>query len=228
PSAPSSTPGRSRASTVQSPVTLRSPTKEPHREDVFEKKNEEEEEPVSPSLAKSNSLPDRFDELPIELASLADRFVESLSARVYNEPPTIDYLADIFQEFYIQASSRINTHISTLMSRLNRNSSPKSPNSASKAKAASSKQSSDSLAPPDKPGGSQQMLTASEVTERRKARKLLEYKRSLLEEGVERRVCEMVYHKLWRHKSTLDEVRDEKLRSKTAALALVGIGLKDL
>lgn len=72
------------------------------------------------------------------------------------------------------------------------------------------------------------MLTASEVTERRKARRLLEYKRVALEEAVERRACERVYDKIWRHKSTLDEVRDEKLRSKTAALALVGIGLKDL
>ena len=72
------------------------------------------------------------------------------------------------------------------------------------------------------------MLTASEVSERRKARRLLEYKRIALEEAVERRACEKVYDKLWRHKSTLDEVRDEKLRSKTAALALVGIGLQDL
>lgn len=72
------------------------------------------------------------------------------------------------------------------------------------------------------------MLTASEVTEKRKARRLLEYKRVLLEEAVERRACEKIYDKIWRHKSTLDEVKDEKLRSKTAALALVGIGLKDL
>ena len=72
------------------------------------------------------------------------------------------------------------------------------------------------------------MLTASEVTEKKKARKLLEYKRLALEEALERRACEKIYNKIWRHKSTLDEVRDEKLRSKTAALALVGIGLKDL
>ena len=72
------------------------------------------------------------------------------------------------------------------------------------------------------------MLTASEVSERRKARRFLEYKRVLLEEAVEKRACEKVFVKIWRHKSTLDEVRDEKLRSKTAALALVGIGLKDL
>ena len=72
------------------------------------------------------------------------------------------------------------------------------------------------------------MLTASEVADRRKARKALEYKRAALEEAAERRVCELVYDKLWRHKSTLDDVRDEKLRSKTAALLLVGINLRDL
>jgi len=195
---------------------------------VFEKKNDEEEGAVSPSLSKSTSLPDRFDELPIELASLTDRFVESLGARVYSEPPTADQLADLFQEFYIRASASISIHISALMSRLNRESSPTGPGTASKSKTLGKKKSSDSLAPPDKSGGYQQMLTASEVTERRKARRLLEYKRILLEEAVERRVCEKVYGKVWQHKSTLDEVRDEKLRSKTAALALVGIGLKDL
>jgi hypothetical protein len=72
------------------------------------------------------------------------------------------------------------------------------------------------------------MLTASEVAERRKARRMLEFKRAALEDAVERRACEMVYDKIWRHRSTLDEVEDEKLRSKTAALSLVGIGLKDL
>jgi hypothetical protein len=74
----------------------------------------------------------------------------------------------------------------------------------------------------------QQMLTASEVSERRKTRRLLEHKKIALEEAVEKRACEKVYDKIWRHNSTLDEVRDEKLRSRTAALALVGIGLQDL
>ena len=228
PPVPSSPAHRSRASTAQSPVTVKSPQKETGREDVFEKKNEEEDEPDSPSLEKSQSLPDKFDELPIELASLTDRFVESLSARIYAEPPAIDQLAELFQEFYIRASASISTHISALMSRINRDASPTPPSSTAKSKAPSKKQSIDSLAPPDKGRGSQQMLTASEVTEKRKARKLLEYKRILLEEAVERKLCEKVYDKIWKHKSTLDEVRDEKLRSKTAALALVGIGLKDL
>ena len=72
------------------------------------------------------------------------------------------------------------------------------------------------------------MLTTQEISDRRKARRLLEHKRLALEEAVERRTCEKIYDKIWRHKSTLDEVRDEKLRSRTAALALVGIGLPDL
>ena len=72
------------------------------------------------------------------------------------------------------------------------------------------------------------MLTPQEISDRRKARRLLDRKRTALEEAVERRVCERVYNRIWRHRSTLDEVRDEKLRSRTAALALVGIGLRDL
>lgn len=72
------------------------------------------------------------------------------------------------------------------------------------------------------------MLTASEVTEKRTARKLLASKQVDLEEAVERRACESIYEKIWRHKSTLDEIRDEKLRSKTAALLLVGINLREL
>ncbi len=74
----------------------------------------------------------------------------------------------------------------------------------------------------------QQMLTPEEISERRRARRLLQRKKLALEEAVERRVCERVYSRIWQHKSTLDEVRDEKLRSRTAALALVGIGLQDL
>ena len=72
------------------------------------------------------------------------------------------------------------------------------------------------------------MLTASEVTDRRRARRLLELKRSALEEAVERTVCERVYDRIWKPRSTDDDARDEKLRSKTAALNLVGIGLKEL
>lgn len=72
------------------------------------------------------------------------------------------------------------------------------------------------------------MLTPQEISDRRRARRMLDRKGIALEEAVERRVCERVYNRIWRHRSTLDEVRDEKLRSRTAALALVGIGLQDL
>ena len=72
------------------------------------------------------------------------------------------------------------------------------------------------------------MLTPQEMSERRKARRLLGRKTIALEEAVERKVSQRVYNRIWRHKASLDEVRDEKLRSKTAALALVGIDLEDL
>jgi hypothetical protein len=72
------------------------------------------------------------------------------------------------------------------------------------------------------------MLSASEMVDRKKARKSLETKRLALEEAVERAVCEKVYARIWRHRSTDDEERDHKLRSRTAALSLVGIGLKEL
>jgi hypothetical protein len=72
------------------------------------------------------------------------------------------------------------------------------------------------------------MLTAEEIADRKKARKLLEQKRIVLEEAVERRACEGIYDRIWRHRSTQDEAKDEKLRSKTAALSVVGIGLTEL
>lgn len=72
------------------------------------------------------------------------------------------------------------------------------------------------------------MLTAEELANRKKARIALEQKKVLLEEGVERRLCEGIYDRIYRHKSTHDTEADEKLRSKTAALGLVGIGLAEL
>lgn len=83
----------------------------------------------------------------------------------------------------------------------------------------------------DSPSGvasEQQMLTPQEISDRRKAKKMLDRKRIALEEAVERIVCQRVYNRIWRHRASLDEVRDEKLRSRTAALSLVGIGLQDL
>lgn len=135
----------------------------------------------------------------------------------------------MFQVFYTRAESHIATHISALQSRINRDPSPHVPVPAKPPRGGlsklSNKRSQDNVAQAA-PG--RQMLTASEVEEKRKARKALECKRLALEEAAERRACELVYEKIWRHKNTLDEIRDEKLRSKTAALLLVGINLKDL
>ncbi|KAI1984140.1 hypothetical protein LOZ51_006718 [Ophidiomyces ophidiicola] len=198
------------------PESIISPSSQPTvgtEPDVFEKQDEinmENDDPEDPSGSKHGGV---LEDLPIEMISLTDRFVESLSAKVYDTPPSIDKLSDIFQEFYVRASSHVETHIFILASRLRRDASP-SPNPSNSATS--------------KPLSEQQMLTATEVVERRRARKLLQYKRQALEEAIEKRACESIYDKIWRHKTTLDEVRDEKLRSKTAALAVMGFGLKDL
>lgn len=206
--------------------------------DVFEKRGSSDSD--NGNLAEDGEPllepEEGFDELPIELMSLTDRyvpeslrtkqllidhvcrFVYSLSAKVYTTPPSIDKISDMFQEFYDRAETHIATHISTLASRLNREAPPASSKSVKGGTTAGT----------EKVLVDHQMLTVSEVAEKRKARKLLAYKRVALEEAVERRACESIYDKIWRHKSTLDEVRDEKLRSKTAALSVVGIDLKDL
>lgn len=72
------------------------------------------------------------------------------------------------------------------------------------------------------------MITVEELANRRRARKALEAKRGRLEEAVERRLCEGIYDRIYRHRTTHDEAQDEKLRSKTAALAMVGISPADL
>lgn len=138
-------------------------------------------------------------------------------------PLSADALGELFQEFYGRASSKINTHIATLSARL-----------TSESYVANAKKGS---APSSRPGsirkgsdqsGEQQMLSATEMADRKKARRALEVKRLALEEAVERAVCEKVYDRIWRHRSTDDEERDHKLRSRTAALSLVGIGLQEL
>jgi hypothetical protein len=74
----------------------------------------------------------------------------------------------------------------------------------------------------------QQMLTAEEFADRKRARKAFEQKKILLHEAIERRLTEGIYDRIYRHRSTQDEAQDDKLRSKTAALAVVGIGPADL
>ncbi|KAH6610677.1 vps9 domain-containing [Trichoderma cornu-damae] len=169
-----------------------------------------------------------LDDLPIELITLTDSFVESLSAKVHSTPPNIAKLSQLFQEFYALASSHIGTHISALASRQSRETLQAPPSSSSVASRLRSKAAS--LGSKDKPkaDNEQQMITPEELANRKKARKALEAKRSLLEEAVERRLCEGIYDRIYRHRSTQDEAQDAKLRSKTAALALVGIGPSDL
>ncbi|KAF2444801.1 hypothetical protein P171DRAFT_359320 [Karstenula rhodostoma CBS 690.94] len=181
--------------------------------DVFASKRDEEEQ-AEPQL----NVPEGFEELPIEIRSLTERFLESLSAKVHPSPLSADHLSDLFQDFYTRASTKINTHIATLSARLTSDTYKKT--------SASSRPGSIRSASGE--SGEQQMLSASEMADRKKARRVLEVKRASLEEAVERAVCEKVYERIWRHRSTDDEERDHKLRSRTAALSLVGIGLKEL
>lgn len=152
--------------------------------------------------------------------------------KAHNTPPSMERISQRFQDFYVQAEAHISTHINALSTQQARRSSP-SPSISSKTSMLMKERlrpspSGDSLAPTEGSIPEQQMLTPQEISDRRKARRLLEHQRVALEEAVERRVCEKIYSRIWRHRSTLDEVRDEKLRSRTAALALVGIGLLDL
>ncbi|KAK1523067.1 hypothetical protein CPAR01_13920 [Colletotrichum paranaense] len=173
-------------------------------------------------------------ELPIELVSLTDSFVETLSSKSHPAPLTIDNVSALFQSFYETASTHVNTHISSLITRHNRDASP-APSASSKVSTASRlRAKAASLGSKDKPKNlpkpepEQQMITAEELANKKKARKAIEAKRGIIEEAVERRLCEGIYDKIYRHKSTQDEAQDSKLRSKTAALALVGIGPADL
>ncbi|CAK7231425.1 hypothetical protein SBRCBS47491_007925 [Sporothrix bragantina] len=179
-----------------------------------------------------------MDELPIELIGLADSFIESLQAKVHPTPPNIDNLSQKFQDFYATASQHIATHIAALALRQNRNRSPppaittrSSAASILRAKAASigsKDKNSTPPPPPPKNETEQKMLSAEEMAERKRARRALEQKRGLMEEAVERRLCEGIYDRIYRHRTTQDEAQDEKLRSKTAALDLVGITPADL
>ncbi|KAI1754285.1 hypothetical protein F4782DRAFT_493897 [Xylaria castorea] len=172
--------------------------------------------------------------IPIELVSMTDNFIDSLSAKVHPSPPNIDSLATMFQDFYHTAAQHIQTHIASLASRQTRqhslglaSSSRASAASMLRAKAASIGTSNKNKTAQTQES-EQQMLTAEEFADRKRARKALELKRILLEEAVERRLCEGIYDRIYRHRTTQDEAQDDKLRSKTAALAVVGIGPADL
>ncbi|ROW12096.1 hypothetical protein VMCG_00709 [Cytospora schulzeri] len=197
--------------------------------DTFENNQSHDDAPDPPRTSVD------LDDLPIELISLTDNFIGSLSARTYTNPPNIDNISRLFQDFYGQAAQHIDTHISSLLTRHRRESSPAASMSSrtsatsllrAKAAAIGSKDKKSGTLQAEKP--EQQMITADEMADRKKARKALEQQRGALEEAVERRLCEGIYAKIYRHQSTQDEAADDMLRSKTAALAVVGIGLTDL
>ena len=197
--------------------------------DVFESREaREDEDPMEHADGTPVKLPETFDELPIEIRSLTDRFLDSLSAKVHPTPPSVDALSELFQAFYTRADAAISTHIAALSSRISREASPARGVGDSSDLSKNRSRSNSGAKQAATEQGEQQMLTPLEINNRRKARRLLELKRSALEEAVERGVCERLYDRLWRHRSTDDEERDSKLRSKTAALAVVGIGLKEL
>nr|POE89820.1 vacuolar protein sorting-associated protein 9b [Quercus suber] len=193
--------------------------------DVFENNEDEDHGPSGAQTPNPElKLPSTFDELPIEIRSLTERFLESLSAKVHPTPLSAETLSDMFQDFYEKAGSHIATHIANLSSRIGRE--KRSPN-GSRAPVKGRSRAGSGASRGESPAGGE-MLTPSEVASRRKARRLLELRRLALEDGVERVVCEKVYDRIWRHRSTDDDARDEKLRSRTAALSVVGIGLKEL
>ncbi|KAK4668752.1 uncharacterized protein QC764_710240 [Podospora pseudoanserina] len=201
---------------------------ETERPDTFESRISEENADSEPPRASVD-----LDDLPIELVSLTDGFIDSLSAKVHSTPPNIDRLSQMFQDFYATASAHIRTHIDSLATLQRRDVSP-TPALSTRASAASllrAKAASLGTKEKTKPGvvrRESEMLTPEELAERKKARRALEQKKGLLEEAVERRLCEGVYSKIYRHRTTQDEAQDAKLRSKTAALAVVDIGPVDL
>lgn len=234
---PLSSPRIKRASTIQNGTLPKLVTpgqqiashisEEPESADAFE--NNQADTPIEPPRTSVD-----LDDLPIELIGLTDNFIESLSAKNQASPPNIDNISRLFQDFYSQAAQHINTHISALISRQRRESSP-APSATSRSSAASllrakaaaiADRQKASTPKPERP--EQQMITAEELAERKRKRKAIEQQRGTLEEAVERRLCEGIYAKVYRHRSTQDEAADDKLRSKTAALAVVGIGLTDL
>lgn len=197
--------------------------------DAFENSQHDDEPPEQPRTSVD------LDDLPIELISLTDNFIEGLSAKSRPTPPNIDDISELFQNFYHQAARHIDTHISALLTRHNRGSSP-APSTSSRAsttsllraKAAAIGSKDRKTGTPRSEHPEQQLITAEELAQRKKARKALEQQRGTLEEAVERRLCEGIYGKIYRHRTTQDEAADDVLRSKTAALAVVGIGLTDL
>ncbi|KAF8427913.1 hypothetical protein EV426DRAFT_588920 [Tirmania nivea] len=150
-------------------------------------------------------LPEGWDELPSEIVTLCDKFLDSLKQKHYAIPITGEHLSDLYQGFYNVAFEHIQIHINSLYLAL----------SSKKKKMTGG-------------GPETQMLSISEISQKKKDRRMLAAKKFALEESVERKVTGAVYEKIWRHRSTDDEARDESLRSKRETLKVVGVGLGHL
>ncbi|KAI0426139.1 hypothetical protein F5Y09DRAFT_319747 [Xylaria sp. FL1042] len=218
-----------RANTFQNgPTTETTAQGTEQKPDAFESEPAEEDEVEIPRASVDIGI------IPIELVSMADNFIDSLSAKVHPSPPNIDNLARMFQDFYHTAAQHVQTHIASLATRQTREYSFNAASSSRASAASLLRAKAASIGTRDKnktaqtQEAEQQMLTAEEFADRKRARKGLEQKKVLLEEAVERRLCEGIYDRIYRHRSTQDEAQDDKLRSKTAALAVVGIGPADL
>lgn len=163
----------------------------------------DDEDDSSPLIP--DPLPDGWDELPSEIVTLCDKFLDSLKQKHYPVPITGERLSDLYQGFYNVAFEHIQMHINSLYLAL------------------SSKKKKMTGGFPET-----QMLPLSEISQKKKGRRILAAKKSALEESVERRVTGALYEKLWRHRSTDDEARDESLRSKRETLKVLGVGLGHL
>ena len=130
-------------------------------------------------------------------------FIQSLTQPIHPAPLTITQLSDLFQQFYGSAGQAIRKHVAQSFQSL----SSKKPQPRT---------------PPA------QMLSKAEMVQKKRERKLLHIKQIALEEAVEKKVTEALYDRLWRHKSTDDEAKDESLQSKIAALKVVGVNLGHL
>ncbi|EPS40453.1 hypothetical protein H072_5704 [Dactylellina haptotyla CBS 200.50] len=136
--------------------------------------------------------------LPIEILGMTDSFIESLSAKVHPAPVSIESLGTMFQSFYDATAAAISTYVSKI------------------------------YVSHDSQGSNQPLVSMSEIVQRKRDRRKRDVHRTMLQEMVEKRVTEAVFDKIWRPYSAEDEARDDALRSKTMALGVVGVGLREL
>ena len=116
---------------------------------------------------------------------------------MYPTPLSIDSLSQLFQDFYIQAESKLSDHVIRITAQPSRETSPApsvssrtSATSKIRAQAGSGSRTVDTGS--HETGSEQQLLTASEIATKKKTRKLLEIKKIAYEEAVERLVCAKV------------------------------------